>query len=488
MIIYSHNQEFIGIDERDLKSLGFKNLADLQNECKDFADLFIKRPTYIHNFKNFNWIYYILNSDLGEAKVIIGAKNREFSATLEIETFYLTNAPAQVAYAVSLTKLKALDGKEIEQSKIERPEAPMPKPTPQEEYLPNFEDEKAIVLSEPDLFETPQTNIINDPYNFDFNAPLEIEDIYSPDQVLEESLNLDDHYDFESVMDETPQVLKTKPMLEDYTAPSYSEYINNLHVSKDYIFDPKVASDELGLPVDLIEEFISDFIQQSYDFKDELYNHFANNELNELKILSHKLKGVAANLRIEDAFEVLNIINSSSNLDEIKATLDHFYKIIAKLEGKKSSLEPVQEDDIYNLDLKYDDDEPQIASKSTTPIEIEEEFYKIPDMPKESEAIIDPLDYNKSAAVNELGLPQDLIEELLGDFKEQAQSLMENLKKVVESDDQVALHNIVMNIKGTADNLRITNISTILENLLSVNSLQESRALLTRLQNYINQL
>ena len=109
-------------------------------------------------------------------------------------------------------------------------------------------------------------------------------------------------------------------------------------------------------------------------------------------------------------------------------------------------------------------------------------------MPKESEAIIDPLDYNKSAAVNELGLPQDLIEELLGDFKEQAQSLMENLKKVVESDDQVALHNIVMNIKGTADNLRITNISTILENLLSVNSLQESRALLTRLQNYINQL
>ena len=62
MLIYNHQQEFVGINEKDLKSLGFRNLADLQSECKDFADLFVKRPTYIHNFKNFNWIYYILNS------------------------------------------------------------------------------------------------------------------------------------------------------------------------------------------------------------------------------------------------------------------------------------------------------------------------------------------------------------------------------------------------------------------------------------------
>ncbi len=517
MIIYNHNQEFVGIDQKDLKSIGFANLAELQNTCKDFADLFVNRPTYIHNFKNFNWIYYILNSNLGEAKVIISAKNREFSASLEIETFYLTDAPTQVAYAINITKLKALDGKEIEQSKVEPPKAPVSKltPNPKEEYLPNLENEKAIVLSEPDLFETPKENIIKDPYDFDFNAPLEIEDVYTPTQELGENFDLTAQYDFDSVIEEspaivleepkaqTPQPLKTKPMLGDYTVPSDSEYINNLHVSKDYIFNPKVASDELGLPVDLIEEFIGDFIQQSYEFKDELYNHFANNELSEVKLLSHKLKGVAANLRIEDAFEVLSIINSSSNLDEIKATLDHFYKIIAKLEGKEVPQESIQEtkapqapiavlkedDDIYDFTLKFDEDEPQIEAKPTASIKEKKEFDTIPEMLEErQEILIDPLEYSKSAAVNELGLPEDLIEELLGDFKEQAQSLMEHLQKAVEMDDKVALSDIAMNIKGTADNLRIMKVSAILENLLQENSMQESKALLAHLQNYINQL
>ena len=53
-------------------------------------------------------------------------------------------------------------------------------------------------------------------------------------------------------------------MLGDYTISSdgaHANYINNLHVSKDYVYNPQVASDELGLPVDLIEEFIGDFIQ-----------------------------------------------------------------------------------------------------------------------------------------------------------------------------------------------------------------------------------
>ena len=198
MLIYNHKQEFIGIDEKDLRSLGLRNLADLQNECSDFADLFIKRPTYIHNFKNFNWIYYILNSDIGEAKVIISIKNREFSATLEIETLYLTDAPSQPAYFITLSKLKALDGKEIELSKREIPEAPAAKPAlkPEEEYLPNLDNEKSVILSEPDPFETPHSNIINDPYDFDFNAPLELEDLYVPYEDKEDKIDIESDFEF----------------------------------------------------------------------------------------------------------------------------------------------------------------------------------------------------------------------------------------------------------------------------------------------------
>ena len=38
-----------------------------------------------------------------------------------------------------------------------------------------------------------------------------------------------------------------------------------------YVFNPEVASEELGLPTDLVEEFIQDFIAQANSFKDELY-------------------------------------------------------------------------------------------------------------------------------------------------------------------------------------------------------------------------
>ena len=325
-------------------------------------------------------------------------------------------------------------------------------------------------------------------------------------------------------------------MLGDYTVSLNNEYLNNLQVSKNYVYNPQVASDELGLPVDLIEEFIGDFIQQSYDFKEELYNHLAANELSELKLLSHKLKGVAANLRIEDAFEVLSIINTSSNVDEIRATLDHFYNIIIKLEGKEPQTIPSEEtaptalknliendifplkdldeekeeskaedsivtlpiktidDDIYDIDLKFDEDEPLLKEDSPRKIdqnsstEAAKELYDISEKLKVPVEIIEPLEYNKSSAINELGLPIDLVEELLGDFKEEVQNRIKELEIAVETNDNISLYDIVMSIKGTADNLRVTKISKVLEDLLSVNDLQKAKDLLIRLKNYINQL
>ena len=109
-----------------------------------------------------------------------------------------------------------------------------------------------------------------------------------------------------------------------------------LKVDRSYRFDPNVAASELGLPVDLIQEFIGDFIQQSHDFKNDLFDAALRADMNNLKILSHKLKGVAANLRIEDAFECLSVINTSDDIAEIEANLKYFYAIVDKLEGKSS--------------------------------------------------------------------------------------------------------------------------------------------------------
>lgn len=641
MLIYNHKQEFIGIDEKDLKHLGFKNLAELQKECNDFADLFVKKPSYIHNFKNFNWIYYILHSDVNEAKVIISTKKNNFSASLELETIYLSDAPEQPAYAITLSKLRTLDGKESKDIEKDIEETPAPiitlKEDVVEESLPDLEDQQPIELSEPDIFDTPvQEKVIEDPYDFDFNAPLDIEDIYMPEEEttseVEESFELDqmDHSESpiniyeesEAETEKEEQKVVAKPMLGDYTRAdsSSNEYIDNLKVSKDYLYDPQVASNELGLPVDLIEEFIGDFIQQSYDFKNDLYNHVAENDFDGVKLLSHKLKGVAANLRIEDAFEVLSIINVSDNIDEVRANLDHFYKIIAKLEGKEipesapqsttvteteNTLEDIKpqddsidikeeevadilpvDDDLYSGGIKYDDNEPITMENHNfdhqddladigdpviledynfeedddlikndepisleeddfipeskpvdleeddfnleikpidfeeddfdpeiKPVDLEEDDYLIKDdemnAPKESEPELDDLygksftdnnpeenvsveednlDYDKTSTVNELGLDEEIVDQLLTEFKEQANEMIDSLETSIDNNDFATVKNLAISIKGASDNLRLSKVSKILEELISADNVETAKQSLISFKNYINQI
>ena len=74
MLIYNYKKEFLGIDEADLEALGLNNLEELRSESADFADLFVKTPGHIHNFKHVHWIDYVTNKDGAEAKVIIHIK------------------------------------------------------------------------------------------------------------------------------------------------------------------------------------------------------------------------------------------------------------------------------------------------------------------------------------------------------------------------------------------------------------------------------
>ena len=98
-----------------------------------------------------------------------------------------------------------------------------------------------------------------------------------------------------------------------------------------YMFDAKLTSDELGLPVDLVEEFLQDFIAQSESFKGEMLNAIKVEDISKIHTLSHKLKGVAANLRIEDALEILTSINRSESILQIQKETKEFYDIIQKL-------------------------------------------------------------------------------------------------------------------------------------------------------------
>ena len=386
MLIYNHNKEFIGISEEGLRILGCANINELLNECYDFADLFVKRPGYIHNFKNFNWIDFIEHAEADEAKAIVHIKGKTFSCYIEIRSFALVADPANPAFEILLTGIKALGADENakiaqEVSSSPRPEVRVSTPSVAAVATETFDntiptmdaiDDVAPPALEVDTYEEvssiePLADTMDDsdaefdPYDVpasneetytepsfdpaslvpDFDKPLEIEDdIFmdtedeTPVHTFNDEGKLDISFDDDEEDNLLVEVAEEAPMLGDYISNKDAEYIDNLKTDKDYKYDPHVAADELGLPVDLIEEFIEDFIQQAHEFNDELYESTAKEDFDNVKVLSHKLKGVAANLRIEDAFEVLSIVNTSNDREEIEANLKQLNRIIAKLEGK----------------------------------------------------------------------------------------------------------------------------------------------------------
>lgn len=359
MLFYNHKQEFIGIDAEGLKLLNYATLEDLLKVCDDVADLFSKEPGYIHNFKSFGWIAFLLHADSDARSAIVHGNGRTFSCTLQVNDLFLCDNPSASGYIIDMLHVQSLSGDEIKPHTISpkaksdsRPpvfETPIPVETAPS-VLPNYDHITPTPLSEPGVLDVPS-------YSEQDVGEEPIEDLFTKlslqhnDEELETKYLIPEPTFYSESNIETEQEVPHQISETLSFSKAEKEFIDSLKVDKSYRFDPNVAAQELGLPVDLIQEFIGDFIQQAHEFKEELFEVVLKGDMNNLKILSHKLKGVAANLRIEDAFETLGNINTSNDPVEIEANLKYFYSIISKLEGKESSVtatdEALNDDDLF---------------------------------------------------------------------------------------------------------------------------------------------
>jgi HPt (histidine-containing phosphotransfer) domain-containing protein len=96
-------------------------------------------------------------------------------------------------------------------------------------------------------------------------------------------------------------------------------------------FDPNEAADALGLPESLIVEFVNDFIVQAEEEKRNFIDAFAAGDVKKVNETAHKLKGVAANLRIEEMRELMEQAQHSGSLEEAEKPLKAFYKKLPAL-------------------------------------------------------------------------------------------------------------------------------------------------------------
>ncbi|WP_457596837.1 Hpt domain-containing protein [Hydrogenimonas sp.] len=97
-------------------------------------------------------------------------------------------------------------------------------------------------------------------------------------------------------------------------------------------FDPAEAAGALGLPESLIVEFVNDFIAQARDERQTFLEAFEAGDLKRVNETAHKLKGVAANLRIEEMRELMERAQHARSLEEARGPLEAFYGKLGALD------------------------------------------------------------------------------------------------------------------------------------------------------------
>ena len=93
-------------------------------------------------------------------------------------------------------------------------------------------------------------------------------------------------------------------------------------------FQLSTAAEELSLPLELIEEFVLDFIDQAHIETEKMLEAYRNGDLEAVQKIGHLLKGTSSNLRINtlaDTLYAIQFCEDSTELEDlIKTYWGHF--------------------------------------------------------------------------------------------------------------------------------------------------------------------
>jgi HPt (histidine-containing phosphotransfer) domain-containing protein len=85
------------------------------------------------------------------------------------------------------------------------------------------------------------------------------------------------------------------------------------------------AADELSLPVELIEEFVHDFIEQARSETDNMLEAYRQGNLDKIQKIGHLLKGAASNLRINPLADTLYQIQFCEDSSKLEALIKNYW-------------------------------------------------------------------------------------------------------------------------------------------------------------------
>ena len=422
MILYDSKKEMIAVSPEILDFLGFESIDEMTDKVDDIAELFVNKPGYIYNFKNFSWIDYIIFNKLKAPKVIIKTLTNELETELIVNEL-IDKKNRSKYYCVSFKNLVPVET--VSSFEESEPFEGFEEKGFEESFILETEKTKPEEISlKEEPFETVETKA-EEPLTINFD---EIEATTAP-----------------SVEEE----IEPTTLIEKVTEKPESEKI----------YDVEAVAEELGLDKGLIQDLLVEFIAQAYELQPQIMEALNNKDLTLAHNLIHKIKGAAANLRIEKANEILSNTSGINDANILKEYLEQFYNFVEKL----------------NSELMLNVEKPKKEEKET----VEEKIA----VPEEENRI-----YNPQTASNELGIPEDIILEFVSEYIKQSFDFEKDLENYIQNNDIDNLKNLLHKLKGSATNLRIEKADEILTSALKSNEIENISNLIKEYYQLLNEI
>lgn len=99
-------------------------------------------------------------------------------------------------------------------------------------------------------------------------------------------------------------------------------------------FQLEEAAKDLSLPVELIEEFVNDFIDQAHEETEKMIEAYRKGDLETVQKIGHLLKGTSSNLRITPLADTLYEIQFNDELDRVPELVRHYWGHFLSLENQ----------------------------------------------------------------------------------------------------------------------------------------------------------
>jgi len=90
-------------------------------------------------------------------------------------------------------------------------------------------------------------------------------------------------------------------------------------------FQMEAAASDLSLPVELIEEFVNDFLAQAHVETDKMLKAYEKGDLDTIQKIGHLLKGTASNLRINPLADTLYEIQFCEDSDNLEKLIKEYW-------------------------------------------------------------------------------------------------------------------------------------------------------------------